>query len=187
MADSRAASELTVKMASEATAETKIAFIEKHLDEIEIILRGSTTRQEYVAQLNAAGFDISFDLFKKYLHLCRQRAQPNSPNKRTRRTAQGKLNTRSPSRSPSPATPAKSASTRSNTSDNTEIFNPSRQEPEDDWNDTEHLIGYRLEDCIRPYVSVVNGQIIRNFPKGTILRLEIRNAMARLDNIVHPS
>ena len=55
-----------------------------------------------------------------------------------------------------------------------------------DWNDTEKLIGYRLEDCIRPFVRVEDGKIIRNFKKGTLYSPEMRRALARLDNVVHP-
>ena len=54
------------------------------------------------------------------------------------------------------------------------------------WNETEKLVGYRLEDCIRPYVQVVDGHIVRNFKKGTIYNAEIRKAIQRLRNVVDP-
>lgn len=57
---------------------------------------------------------------------------------------------------------------------------------QDEWNDTEKLIGYRLEECIRPYVQVVDGNIVRNFKKGTIYNAEIRKAIQRLRNVVDP-
>ena len=60
------------------------------------------------------------------------------------------------------------------------------QDIQDDWNDTEKLVGYRLEDCIRPYVQVVDGNIVRNFKKGTIYNAEIRKAIQRLRNVVDP-
>ena len=57
-------------------------------------------------------------------------------------------------------------------------------EDSDQWNETEKLVGYRLEDCIRPYVQVVDGNIVRNFKKGTIYNAEIRKAIQRLRNVV---
>ena len=54
-----------------------------------------------------------------------------------------------------------------------------------DWNDTEKLVGYRLEECIRPYVQVVDGKIERNFRDGMIHTPDIRNALARLRNAVY--
>ena len=59
------------------------------------------------------------------------------------------------------------------------------QDIQDDWNDTEKLVGYRLEDCIRPYVQVVDGKIERNFREGMIHTPDIRNALARLRNAVY--
>ena len=44
-----------------------------------------------------------------------------------------------------------------------ELDNREESDNEDDWNDTEKLIGYRLEDCIRPFVRVVDGKIERSF------------------------
>ena len=55
-----------------------------------------------------------------------------------------------------------------------------------DWNETEKLVGYRLEECIRPYVQVVDGNIVRNFKKGTVYNAEIRKAIQRLRNVVDP-
>ena len=67
-----------------------------------------------------------------------------------------------------------------------ELDNREESDNEDDWNDTEKLIGYRLEDCIRPFVRVVDGKIERSFKKGTVYSPEIRNALRRLRNVVDP-
>ena len=75
-----------------------------------------------------------------------------------------------------PATNTSSPSPKSKTNPDREIQN--------DWNDTEKLIGYKLEECIRPYVQVVDGHIVRNFKKGTIYNAEIRKAIQRLKNVV---
>ena len=56
---------------------------------------------------------------------------------------------------------------------------------QEDRNETEKLVGYRLEDCIRPYVQVVDGKIERNFRDGMIHTPDIRNALARLRNAVY--
>lgn len=37
--------------------------------------------------------------------------------------------------------------------------------PEADWNDVEQLVGYRLSDEVRDYVSVVGNKVVENFPK----------------------
>ena len=157
-----------------------MSIVTEHFDEIEKALAKKVPLVRITETLNTR-FGLTIKPTTVSQCLCRIRKQQKTHSRPS-------TTTRSKRRQSTTASSAPKANAPSNRSkDNTQIFNPSRQEPEDDWNDTEHLIGYRLEDCIRPYVSVVDGEIKKDFPKGTILRLEIRNALARLDNIVHPS
>ena len=134
---------------------------------IEHKLSTGWTHKKFVAQLNKTGMNISLDTFRTYLY--RMRKEANGID----RKAYFKH------------TPAPERSTdKSNSIKNKEHI---IEEADRNWNKTEKLIGYQLEDCIRPYVLVEDGTIVKNFPKGTILHVEIRNALTRLQNKVHPS
>ena len=153
--------------ANAGTASSNRDWVFRNLDMIELALAGKDTYQSYLQWLNDEyNFGMSVSVFANYLSDAR-RARDNNPGpKRARHKVE-----RSANPSPFLADKAISKATDSN--------------KQDDWNETEKLIGYRLEDCIRPYVQVVDGKIERNFREGMIHTPDIRNALARLRNAVY--
>ena len=149
------------KARAEANADTARSnrdWVFRNLDIIEIALAGKDTYQTYLQWLNDEhDFGMSLSVFANYLSDARRYRSEHKPSRRKVNTPATQPGVKSKS-DPHPA----------------------------DWNDTEKLIGYRLEDCIRPFVRVEDGKIIRKFKKGTLYSPEMRRALARLDNVVHP-
>lgn len=151
-------------LADHSTASNLFAKLKARHKDIEKLIDTGWTHQQICDGLNENGVEISFKTFRTYLYRMRKSGPPSHTKNRRATT-------------PHPAGISKP------TSKSESVEDPKNQ---DDWNDTEKLIGYRLEDCIRPYVRVEDGKIIRNFRKGTIHSPQARQALARLHERVHP-
>lgn len=144
---------------------SSMQIIKTYFDDIEHSLSMKVPMQRITEKLNSR-FDLNMKpaTVSQYLWRIRQSKKPDRAS--------------STSRSRPKSSPAKK---KTATTASVETI----AEDSDQWNETEKLVGYRLEDCIRPYVQVVDGKIERNFRDGMIHTPDIRNALARLRNAVY--
>jgi len=107
-------------------------------DAIEKKLKSGWSQAKFVARLNETGMDITLDTFRTYLYRMRKAVK-----------AQTKITT-----------------AKKNHSSGSDAASAASQSPTPDWNDVERLVGYRLSDEIRDYVSVEGNKVKENFPKN---------------------
>jgi len=144
---------------------SSMQIVKTYFDDIEHSLSMKVPMERITEKLNSR-FDLNMKpaTVSQYLWRIRQSKKPD----RASRTSRSK---------PKSSTTKKKAATTASVE--------TIAEDSDQWNETEKLVGYRLEECIRPYVQVVDGKIERNFRDGMIHTPDIRNALARLRNAVY--
>ena len=158
MPDYSKATELATEVAEKATAKSNRAWIRENLELVEKGL-SDKTYLAYVQMLNdECGFDISESVFGNYLSDARK---ARNANPKTQKQTAKKISSE-PDRVASPDGSA------------------GQEAPAADWTELEKLVGYRLSDEIRDYVSADGKRVVENFPKPTMLSSEIRAELTKL-------
>ena len=122
---------------------------------IEQKLASGWTHEKFVSKLNSTGMDISLDTFRTYLYRMRK-ANPKIQKQTAKKITAQPHRVASPERSDEPEAPGA------------------------DWTDLEKLVGYRLSDEIREYVSAKDKRVVENFPKGHRRSAEARGELTVL-------